>query len=109
VRDAPHWVVPPAKRLPAISRRPDQGPDQYPGKFDRTKPPYPSGYLQTYMQSHRDCKKVIITFDKSMFRHRHPLWLYFEEDLGDKVRMTFLADNLAGWPLAPVLWSDRGN
>ena len=66
-------------------------------KFDRRNLLTLQDYLHTYMQSHRDLQKVIITFDKSMFRHRHYLYGFIsEEDLGEKVRMTFLADNL-GW------------
>ncbi len=61
-------------------------------------------YLETYMQSHRDLRKVIITFDKSIYKYRHHLYGFIsEEDLGEKVRMTFLADNLrwlAKWLLS---------
>jgi len=108
---APHWVVPPAKRLRDFRADRIKSLINTQEKFDRRNLLTLQDYLQTYMQSHRDLQKVIITFDKSMFRHRHYLYGFIsEEDLGDKVRMTVPGrqPGLAG-PLAPVLWSDRGN
>ena len=61
-------------------------------------------YIHNYMKSHEGLRKVIIVFNKSLFQHRSYIYGFVsEEDLGDKVRLTFLADNLdwlARWLLA---------
>ena len=66
-------------------------------KFDRRNLLSLQDYLHTYMKSHEGLEKVIVTFDKSVFIHRsHVYGFVSEEDLGNKVRVTFLADHL-GW------------
>ena len=55
------------------------------------------------MQSNQDIRKAVILFDKSIFKYRRYIYGFIaEEDLGDKVRLTFLMDNfnwLARWLL----------
>lgn len=61
-------------------------------------------YLQSLMQSHQELQKAIVILDKSIFRYRRYIYGFVsEEDLGDRVRMTFLVDNfnwLARWLLS---------
>ena len=60
-------------------------------------------YLQSLIQSHNDLRKAVVIFDKSIFKYRRYIYGFVsEEDLGDKVRLTFLMDNfnwLARWLL----------
>ncbi len=60
-------------------------------------------YLHSLIQSNRDLRKAVILFDKSIFKYRRYIYGFIaEEDLGDKVRLTFLMDNfnwLARWLL----------
>ncbi len=66
-------------------------------KFDRRNLLSLHDYLHTYMESHEDLEKAVIVFNKSDSLHRGYIYGFAsEEDLGDKVRLTFLADNL-GW------------
>jgi predicted DNA-binding transcriptional regulator YafY len=61
-------------------------------------------YLQSLMQSHESLEKAVITVHKSVFKYRKAFYGFAsEEDLGDRVRMTFLMDNvnwLAKWLLS---------
>jgi predicted DNA-binding transcriptional regulator YafY len=61
-------------------------------------------YLQTLVEANRDLLKAVVIFDKSIFRYRRYIYGHTsEEDLGDKVRMTFLMSNfdwLARWLLS---------
>ena len=60
-------------------------------------------YLHSLIQSNQDLRKAVILFDKSIFKYRRYIYGFIaEEDLGDKVRLTFLMDNfnwLARWLL----------
>jgi predicted DNA-binding transcriptional regulator YafY len=73
-------------------------------KFDSRNLVSLQEYLQSLMQSHESLEKAVITVDKSIFKHRKPFYGFAsEEDLGDKVRLTFLMDNvnwLAKWLLS---------
>ena len=61
-------------------------------------------YLQSLMQSNEELQKATIIFDKSIYRFRRYIYGFVsEEDLGDRVRMTFLVENfnwLARWLLS---------
>lgn len=61
-------------------------------------------YLQSLMQTHRELQTAVVVLDKSIFRYRRYIYGFVsEEDLGDRVRMTFLVDNfdwLARWLLS---------
>jgi predicted DNA-binding transcriptional regulator YafY len=56
------------------------------------------------MQSHDSLEKAVITVDKSVFKYRKLFYGFAsEEDLGDRIRLTFLMDNvnwLAKWLLS---------
>jgi predicted DNA-binding transcriptional regulator YafY len=60
-------------------------------------------YLKSYMQSHSGLEKVTLTMVKAFFKYRSYAHGYIsEEDLGDRVRLTFLAedlDRMARWLL----------
>lgn len=60
-------------------------------------------YLKSLMQSHQDLRKAVVLFDKSILKYRRYIYGFIsEEDLGDKVRFTFVMDNfnwLARWLL----------
>jgi predicted DNA-binding transcriptional regulator YafY len=55
-------------------------------------------YFQSLMQAHREMEKVTVCFEKSMAKYVRNSRYYYgfvsEEDLGDKVRMTFLVPSL---------------
>ena len=61
-------------------------------------------YLHSLMQSNQELQKAVVIFDKSIFKYRRYIYGFAsEEDLGDRVRMTFLIDNvnwLARWLLS---------
>ena|SRR5258708_3889523 len=61
-------------------------------------------YLQSLMQSYNELQKVVLIFDKSIFKYRRYIYGFVsEEDLGDRVRTTFLVNNyswLARWLLS---------
>jgi predicted DNA-binding transcriptional regulator YafY len=61
-------------------------------------------YLQSLMQSHQELQKATVILDKSIFRYRRYIYGFVsEEDIGSRVRMTFLVDNfnwLARWLLS---------
>ena len=47
------------------------------------------------MRSHRELRKAVVCFEKSSLIYRRQLYGYVsEEDLGDKLRVTFLVENL---------------
>jgi predicted DNA-binding transcriptional regulator YafY len=73
-------------------------------KFDRRNLLSLQDYLQSYMKSHQGLEQVTVIFDKSIFSRRNYVYGFVsEEDLGTKIRMTFLADNLtwlAKWLLS---------
>lgn len=73
-------------------------------KFDSRNLVSLQEYLQSLMQSYESLEKAVITVDKSVFKHRKPFYGFAsEEDLGDRVRLTFLMDNvnwLAKWLLS---------
>lgn len=53
-------------------------------------------YLDSLMHSHEALKKAIATFDKSVYQYRRHMYGYVsEEDLGDRVRITFLVENFS--------------
>lgn len=75
-------------------------------KFDNRNHLSLKEYLKTVAQSNRDVEKAIVIFEKSVAKHvceqRHWYGFAAEEDLGDKVRMTFLTGYirpLARWLL----------
>ncbi|MFZ6014393.1 MAG: helix-turn-helix transcriptional regulator [Bacteroidota bacterium] len=55
-------------------------------------------YFHSLMQAHRDMEKVVLTFEKSAARYTRSAKYFYgfvsEEDLGDKIRMTFLVASL---------------
>jgi predicted DNA-binding transcriptional regulator YafY len=52
-------------------------------------------YLHSLMQSHQELQKAVVIFDKSIFKHRRYIYGFVsEEDLGDRVRITFLVDSM---------------
>ncbi len=61
-------------------------------------------YLHSLMLSHENLQKAVVVFDKSIYKHKRYIYGFVsEEDLGDRVRMTFLVDNfnlLARWLLS---------
>ena len=61
-------------------------------------------YLKGLMQTHGGLEKAMVTFDKTLFKNRKYVYGHVsEEDLGDKVRVTFLVENLdrlAQWLLS---------
>lgn len=61
-------------------------------------------YLQTLVDANRELTKAVVTFDKSVMRYRRYIHGHAsEEDLGDRIRMTFLMGNtdwLARWLLS---------
>ncbi|HNP78192.1 MAG TPA: WYL domain-containing protein, partial [Cyclobacteriaceae bacterium] len=61
-------------------------------------------YLQSLVDANGDLTKAVVTFDKSAMRYRRYLYGHAtEEDLGDRIRMTFLMGNhdwLARWLLS---------
>lgn len=64
--------------------------------FDRRNLMSLQDYLKSYMQAHSGLQQVAIIFDKSVFRHRSYIYgSVSQEDLGDRVRVTFLADSLS--------------
>jgi predicted DNA-binding transcriptional regulator YafY len=64
-------------------------------KFDNRNLLSLQDYLQRFMQSHGDLQKVIVTISKPFFKYGKYTYGYVsEEDLGDKVRMTFLVESL---------------
>lgn len=64
--------------------------------FDRRNLMSLQEYLQTYIQSHQGLHKVTVVFEKSIFRHRSHIYGFVsEEDLGERTRVTFLADSLS--------------
>ncbi len=73
-------------------------------KFDSRNLVSLQEYLQSLMQSHESLEKAVITVEKSVFKHRKLFYGFAsEEDLGDRVRFTFLMDNvnwLAKWLLS---------
>jgi predicted DNA-binding transcriptional regulator YafY len=65
-------------------------------KFDGRNRMSLQEYLNTLMASYKDLKKAIVIFDKSIFQHRRYMYGYVsEDDLGDRVRMTFLVENFS--------------
>lgn len=63
-------------------------------------------YLKTVTQANRELEKVIVLFDKKVARYigvqKHMYGYVSEEDLGDKIRMTFLTGyvrSIARWLL----------
>jgi predicted DNA-binding transcriptional regulator YafY len=61
-------------------------------------------YLHSLLQSHHELQKAVVILDKTIFKYRRYIYGFVsEEDLGDKVRMTFLVENfnwLARWLLS---------
>ncbi len=61
-------------------------------------------YLQTLVDANRDLTRAVVTFDKAVMRYRRYIYGHAtEEDLGDRIRMTFLLGNtdwLARWLLS---------
>ena len=61
-------------------------------------------YLHSLMLSHENLQKAVVIFDKSIYKYKRYIYGFVsEEDLGDRVRMTFLVDNfnwLARWLLS---------
>ncbi len=61
-------------------------------------------YLQSLVDANRDLTKAVVTFDKAAMRYRRYIYGHAtEEDLGDRIRMTFLLGNtdwLARWLLS---------
>ncbi len=61
-------------------------------------------YLHSLMLSHENLQKAVVIFDKSIYKNKRYIYGFVsEEDLGDRVRMTFLVDNfnlLARWLLS---------
>lgn len=57
-------------------------------------------YLRTVMQAHQEVESVVVVFDKTVVRYlgsyKHLFGFVEEEDLGDKVRMTFLTSYIHG-------------
>jgi predicted DNA-binding transcriptional regulator YafY len=52
-------------------------------------------YLHSLMQSHQELQKAVVVFDKSIFKNRRYIYGFVsEEDLGDRVRITFLVDSV---------------
>lgn len=60
-------------------------------------------YIQSLVQANQELRKAIVIFDKSILKYRRFIYGFVaEEDLGDKIRLTFLMDNtnwLARWLL----------
>lgn len=73
-------------------------------KFERRNILTLHDYLHSYMETHQDLEKVVVTFNKSTVPRRGYMYGFVsEEDLGDRTRLTFLVDNLdwlARWLLA---------
>jgi predicted DNA-binding transcriptional regulator YafY len=61
-------------------------------------------YLKSYARLHEGLEKVTVVFDKALFKHRSYVYGFIsEEDLGDRVRFTFVADHMdwiARWLLS---------
>jgi len=72
-------------------------------KFDKHNHLSLQEYLQSLVRENDDLRKAIVVFDKSIFKYRRFIYGFVaEEDLGDKIRLTFLMDNfnwLARWLL----------
>ena len=73
-------------------------------KFDNRNLISLQEYLHSLMESYQDLRKAVVTFDKSIFKYRRYIYGFVsEEDLGNRVRMTFLMNNfdwLARWLLS---------
>ncbi|MBL7856169.1 MAG: YafY family transcriptional regulator [Cyclobacteriaceae bacterium] len=61
-------------------------------------------YMKSLVESHYGLQKAVVIFDKAIFKYRRYVYGFIAEvDLGDKVQMTFLVDNLQSlgrWLLA---------
>ena len=76
-----------ADRIKCLTRKPVT--------FDRRNLISLQEYLHSFMKTHHGMEKVVIVLEKALMRHRNSLYGFAtEEDLGDKIRLTFLADNL---------------
>jgi predicted DNA-binding transcriptional regulator YafY len=65
-------------------------------QFDRRNLMSLHEYLKSFMQSHQGLEEVSIIFEKGRFKKRNYMYSsVLEEDLGDRVRVTFLADSLS--------------